>query len=77
MSMIYPWTLLTSTFVETNVFTLAASILTFYHGGRYLERAWTSKEFAKFVLIVAMLSNMFTFATLYSFFILTGNVMFT
>lgn len=77
LSLIYPWTFFGSTFVETNVFTLAASVLTLYHGGRYLERAWTSKEFAKFVLIVAMLSNIFTFATLYSLFVLTGNVMWT
>lgn len=63
--------------METNVFTLTASVLTLYHGGRYLERAWTSKEFAKFVLIVAMLSNIVTFATLYFLFVLTGNIMWT
>lgn len=77
MSLVYPWTLFTTTFVESNLFTFIDAGLTLYHGGKYLERAWTSKEFAKFILIVSMLCNILTFATLYTFFVMTGNPMWT
>ena len=46
LSLVYPWTFLTSALVEGNVFTLAIAGLTLYHGGRYLERAWSSAELA-------------------------------
>jgi len=77
MSLIYPWTLLTSSFVESNVFALAISALTLWHGGRYLERAWTSKEFGKFVVIVTLIPNALSFATLFILFVLTGNLVWT
>jgi membrane associated rhomboid family serine protease len=75
MSLLYPWTFVTSTFVEANVFSLAISGLTLWHGGRYLERAWTSREFAKFVAIVAFVPNSFAFATLVFLYAMTGDVM--
>lgn len=73
LSLIYPWTLLTTTFVESNVFTLAISTLTVYHGGRYLERAWSSAELAKFIVVVSLIPNLLSFATFVLLFILTGN----
>ncbi|GAB7337116.1 hypothetical protein MBLNU457_g2514t1 [Dothideomycetes sp. NU457] len=56
-----PWAFGTATFVEQNLFSLAASMLTIYYGGRYLERAWGGPEFAKFVLFVTMIPNVLCF----------------
>lgn len=73
LSLIYPWTFLTTTLVESNIFTLAISGLTLYHGGRYLERAWSSREFAKFLLISSLVPNLLCFAFLVFCFTLTRN----
>lgn len=73
LSLIYPWTFLTTTLVESNVFTLAIAVLTLYNGGRYLERAWSSREFAKFLLITALVPNTLCFATMIVFFTFTRN----
>lgn len=77
LSLVYPWTLLTTTFVENNVFTLAIAALTLYHGGRYLERAWSSREFAKFLLVSALLPNTLCFAVMVLFFTFTRNEIWT
>ncbi|KAI1930485.1 hypothetical protein LOZ66_002592 [Ophidiomyces ophidiicola] len=53
----YPWTLLCSTFVEQNIFTAIISGATIFYGGKYLERSWSSTEFAKFVFVITLLSN--------------------
>ena len=58
----YPWTFATATFVEQNVFGLIVSGLTLFYGGRYLERAWSSAEYAKFIVIVGMIPNLLCFA---------------
>lgn len=73
LSLIYPWTFLTTTFVESNVFTLSIAGLTIYHGGRYLERAWSSREFGKFLLITSLVPNTLCFGTLILFFTFTRN----
>lgn len=73
LSLVYPWTFLTTTLVEGNIFTLSVAALTLYQGGRYLERAWSSKEFAKFVLITALVPNTLCFAVLIVFFTFTRN----
>lgn len=73
LSLIYPWTFLTTTLVESNVFTLAIAGVTLYQGGRYLERAWSSREFAKFLLIVALIPNLLCFGVLVLLFSLTRN----
>ncbi|KZL69458.1 eukaryotic integral membrane protein, partial [Colletotrichum tofieldiae] len=73
LSLIYPWTFLTSTLVENNIFTLAIACVTIYQGGRYLERAWSSAELAKFVAITALIPNILTFALMIIFFTLTRN----
>ena len=64
LSLLYPWTFLTTTLVENNVFTLGISGVTIYYGGRYLERAWTSQEFAKFLVISALIPNLACFGAL-------------
>lgn len=57
----YPWTALTGPLVENNVVSLAISGSVVFFGGRYLERAWGSKEFGKFVLFVTMIPSIVTF----------------
>ena len=73
LSIIYPWTFLTATLVESNVFTLAIAGVTLYYGGRYLERAWSSRELAKFLALVALVPNILTFSVLVIMFTLTRN----
>ncbi|KAI9932745.1 hypothetical protein ASPWEDRAFT_22513 [Aspergillus wentii DTO 134E9] len=53
----YPWTLLTATFVEQNIFTVLLNAATLFYGGKYLERAWGSREFGKFILTIAIIPN--------------------
>ncbi|GAB7350163.1 hypothetical protein MBLNU459_g0828t1 [Dothideomycetes sp. NU459] len=72
-SLAYPWVMLTSALVEQNLVSFAASALTIFYGGRYLERAWGSSEFAKFVLFVTMIPNIVTFVVYRLWFALTGN----
>jgi membrane associated rhomboid family serine protease len=60
-SFAYPWTVLTGALVENNVVSLAISGSVVFFGGRYLERAWGSNEFGKFILFVAVLPNFITF----------------
>ncbi|KAK4250108.1 eukaryotic integral membrane protein-domain-containing protein [Corynascus novoguineensis] len=73
LSLVYPWTFLTTTFVESNVFTLSIACATLYNGGRYLERAWSSREFAKFLLVTSVVPNALCFGTSILFFALTRN----
>ena len=73
LSLFYPWTFLTTTLVEHNIFTLSIAALTLYHGGRYLESAWSSREFAKFLLVVSLIPKTLTFLALVSMFTLTRN----
>ncbi|KAI9804801.1 MAG: hypothetical protein M1825_001169 [Sarcosagium campestre] len=74
LSLFYPWVLLTATFVELNVFTLSIAAATIFYGGKYLERAWSSAEFAKFVLIVCVIPNLLTWTTFLIFYaILPGS----
>lgn len=77
MSLIFPWTLVVTTLVENNVFTLAISVLTLFYGGRYLERAWSSAEFARFLLIVSLIPNIVTFGVLVFLFAITGDMSWT
>lgn len=54
----YPWTFLTTTFVERSIFSLLINAATVFFGGKYLERAWGSKEFGKVVLVTSIIPNM-------------------
>ena len=60
LSVYYPWVYITSTLAEQNVITLAIAGTTFFFGGKYLERAWGSSEFVKFVLIATIIPNIAT-----------------
>lgn len=71
LSLVYPWTFVTSTLVEGNVFTLAMAGMTLYHGGRYLERAWSSAELAKFMALVSLVPTALTFCVMVLLFTLT------
>jgi len=62
LSIFYPWTFVTAAFVEQNIFTLLVTAATFFYGGKYLERAWGSREFGKFLLVCALAPNMIAFA---------------
>lgn len=73
LSIMYPWTFITATLVESNIFTIAIAAATLYQGGRYLERAWSSAELAKFLAIVALLPNLLTFIVMVVLFTLTRN----
>ena len=55
--MFYPWVYITATFAEQNILTLLVSSATILLGGKYLERAWGSREFGKFVLVVTLIPN--------------------
>jgi membrane associated rhomboid family serine protease len=72
-SLKYPWTMLTAALVETNLVSFAISAVTIFYGGRYLERAWTSQEFAKFVLFVTMIPNLLTYAVYCLWYAVTGS----
>ncbi len=50
-----PWVFLTAAFVERNVFGFLIAGFTLLYGGRYLERAWSSAELAKFMAGVAVI----------------------
>ncbi|KAL9001305.1 MAG: hypothetical protein Q9169_000196 [Polycauliona sp. 2 TL-2023] len=55
-----PWVYFTATYSEQNVVTILIAGATIFFGGRYLERAWGSKEFGKFILLVTLLPNFVT-----------------
>jgi membrane associated rhomboid family serine protease len=63
LSLWYPWVFVTTTLVEQNIFTLLINLATVYYGGKYLERAWGSAEFLKFILVVSLISNVVAFFT--------------
>lgn len=56
-SLFHPWVFFTATFAEQNILTLIIAWATIFFGGKYLERAWDSKEFGKFVLLVTLVPN--------------------
>jgi membrane associated rhomboid family serine protease len=60
-SFLYPWTLLTASLVEQNIFGLLVNTLTLFFGGRYLERAWGLPEFAKFIVLICAIPNALCF----------------
>ncbi|KAK4509023.1 uncharacterized protein ATC70_007372 [Mucor velutinosus] len=69
-AMYAPWTFLTAAFYESNIVTLSISVVILLFCGKYLERAWGSRELLKFILITAVLSNVVTwFGILLSYYI--------
>jgi len=74
LSIVFPWAFLTATLVEQNIFTLIITLATLFYGGKYLERAWGSREFGKFLLVVAVVPNVITFLLYIAWFALTRNI---
>ncbi|BDD55611.1 hypothetical protein MPDQ_006906 [Monascus purpureus] len=70
----YPWTFLTATFVEQNIFTVLLNSATLLYGGKYLERAWGSSEFGKFILIVSLIPNAITLPIYIAWAAVSGNL---
>lgn len=73
-SAVFPWTFITATFVEQNIFTLVITLVTLFLGGGYLERAWGSAELGKFILVVSIVPNFLSFVVYIVWFAITGNV---
>ena len=57
-SVLYPWVYVTAALAEANVLTLLIAGATFFYGGRYLERAWGSRDFGAFLLVAALVPNL-------------------
>ena len=55
VSIFFPWVYATSAMAEENVLTLLIGGATIFYGGKYLERAWGSSNFARFMLIVSLI----------------------
>ncbi|KAI9278971.1 eukaryotic integral membrane protein-domain-containing protein [Phascolomyces articulosus] len=67
-----PWTFLTGAFYEDNVITLVLSSVVLLFCGKYLERAWGSRELLKYVLLTATVSNIATWIGLIATFYISG-----
>ena len=59
-SVTYPWVYVSATLTEENPITLLIAAATFFYGGRYLERAWSARDLAIFLLIVSLIPNVLT-----------------
>ncbi|KAG4303975.1 hypothetical protein PORY_002628 [Pneumocystis oryctolagi] len=62
ISYFYVWTFFVAMFVEDNFFAFIVLLSALYYGGRYLEKSWGSKNFAKFILVIAVIPNIFTWS---------------
>ncbi|PIL31764.1 hypothetical protein GSI_06468 [Ganoderma sinense ZZ0214-1] len=60
-SLFYPWTFLTSAFVESSIIELIFSLIVTPASLRYLERLWGSIETVKFVVVTIVASNIIAF----------------
>lgn len=69
----YPWTLLSSTFVEQNVLNICINTTAIFFSGRYLERAWGTKDFTTVVLIAAIVPNLLVIPTYWIWGTITQN----
>lgn len=73
LSIAYPWVFVTATLAEQNIFGLLISAATLFYGGRYLERAWSSTEYTKFVALVSVVPNLLSFLAYITVFVVTRN----
>ncbi|KAK4685050.1 hypothetical protein P7C73_g5105, partial [Tremellales sp. Uapishka_1] len=60
-SWMYPWTLLTSGWVELNIYEFLVSVVSLPLAARYLERIWGPRELIRFSIIVIVGSNIIAF----------------
>lgn len=54
---------------------MAITLATLFYGGKYLERAWGSAEFGKFLLVVSIVPNFLAFVVYIAWFAVTGNIL--
>ncbi|KAK5086501.1 hypothetical protein LTR05_003669 [Lithohypha guttulata] len=73
MSVYYPWTIVTSTFVEQNVLNLLINTTAVYLSGKYLERAWGSRDFATIVVVATVVPNLLVIFTYVLWAVVTRN----
>lgn len=57
------WTVLTASFVSSNIVSLVASLATIFFGGKYLERVTSSREFAKLLMVTVLIPNTILLST--------------
>ncbi|KAJ7597523.1 eukaryotic integral membrane protein-domain-containing protein [Mycena floridula] len=70
-SLFYPWTFVTSVFVETTIVELVVSLITVPAALKYLERLWGSIEILKFIVVSVGFSNIIAFGFNWIEFIVT------
>lgn len=63
LSYYYPWVLVTATFSETSLVAFIVTGATLVYGGKYCERVWSSKELTRFLLIIAVSTNVLAYLT--------------
>ncbi|PPQ67143.1 hypothetical protein CVT25_005744 [Psilocybe cyanescens] len=68
-----PWTLLTSAFVEVNIWELAMTLIFVPAALKYLERLWGGIETIKFIVVSIVASNIIAFGFNWIEFIATRN----
>ena len=71
LSVLYPWVILTTSFVETSVMGFVLTGATLVFGGRYCERVWSTKELAWFVGLQSVVPVLVTSLLLVIKYILT------
>ncbi|GLB35903.1 putative eukaryotic integral membrane protein (DUF1751) [Lyophyllum shimeji] len=72
-ALFYPWTLVTSMFVETSLLEFVASMIFVPASLKYLERLWGSIEILKFIVVSVGVSNLIAFAFNWIEFVATRN----
>ena len=60
ITILFPWVYITSAFAEENLLTVLIGGATIFYGGKYLERAWGSSGFGKFMLVITVIPNAVT-----------------
>ncbi|KAF8665485.1 hypothetical protein AX16_000501 [Volvariella volvacea WC 439] len=73
LSIFYPWTILTSALVETDILQLVATLIFIPASLKYFERLWGSVETLKFIIVAIGISNVIALAFNWIEYFATGN----
>lgn len=73
LSILYPWVVITSPLIETNIPAFAVSFATLLFGGNYCERVWSSRELAVFLGLTGVIPVVLTFFSLVLLFAINVN----
>lgn len=57
-TLLHPWTVVTSIFIETKIWKYFISVIVTYFAGKFIERSWSSKELIKFVVVIGGVTNL-------------------